>query len=222
MFGSVSPIINVADSFSIRSCVRMTRDKVRILFLVMLMLPLNTASAQKVKVGYDKSTDFSRFATYTWAEPAMPPVRRAMFASIVWRVDEQLQWKGFTKTSSNGDLTLIPAGGVEFGLSGGGVTPILPTYGGPPPAFNSTMWTGAGGASTARTYVPEGTLVLTFVERATNTVVWAGSVEQKLDAERQLKSAELVDKAVIKLVKQFPTKEELNTIPRVRPLACKL
>jgi hypothetical protein len=183
------------------------RDTFRILLPIMVMLSLNTASGQKVKVGYDKSTDFSRFTTYTWAEPAMPPVRPAMFASIVWRVDEQLQSKGFTKTSSNGDLTLIPAGGVEFGLSGGTVTPILPTYGGPPPAFNSTMWTGAGGASTAGTYVPEGTLVLTFVERATNTVVWTGFVKQKLDLERQQKSAELVDKAVVKLIKQFPQKK---------------
>jgi hypothetical protein len=165
---------------------------------------LTTAAAQKVKVGYDKSTDFSRFTTYSWTEPAMPPVRPALYASIVSLVDQQLHLKGFTKVGSNGDLTLIAAGGVDFGISGGASTPILPTYGGPPPAFNAGMWTGAGGPSTAGTYVPQGTLVLTFVDRTTNTVIWAGSVKQKLDIERKNESLELVDKAVIKLLKQFP------------------
>jgi hypothetical protein len=188
--------------------VNVIRITLQTLFLTTLALSPTTAAAQKVKVGYDKSTDFSRFLTYAWAEPAMPPVRPDLYASIVSLIDQQLHLKGLTKTSSNGDLTLIPAGGVDFGIAGGASTPILPTYGGPPPAFNATMWTGASGPSTAGTYVPEGTLALTFVDRATNTVVWAGSVKEKLDIERKNKSLELVDKAVIKLLKQFPQRRE--------------
>jgi len=181
---------------------------VNILLFAALALPLTTATAQKVKVGYDKSTDFSKFSTYSWTEPAMPPVRPELYASIVSLIDQQLHLKGLTKSPSDGDLTLMPAGGVDFGIAGGPSTPFLPTYGGPPPAFNAGMWTGAGGPSTAGTYVPEGTLVLTFVDRATNTVIWAGSVKQKLDIERKSKSLELVDKAVIKLLKQFPQRKE--------------
>jgi hypothetical protein len=69
------------------------------------------------------------------------------------------------------------------------------------------MWTGANGTSTAGTYVPEGTLLLTFVDRASNKVVWSGSVKQKLDIEKKNKSLELADKAVIKLLKEFPGKK---------------
>jgi hypothetical protein len=40
------------------------------------MVAVATVSfAQKVEVGYDKSTDFSKYKTYTRAEPAMPPTR---------------------------------------------------------------------------------------------------------------------------------------------------
>jgi hypothetical protein len=183
------------------------RSILQTLLLATLSLSITSATAQKVKVGYDKSTDFSRFATYSWTEPAMPPSRPALYASIVSLVDQQLHLKGFTKASSNGDLAVIPAGGVDFGIAGGASTPILPTYGGPPPAFNAGMWTGASGPSTAGTYVPEGTLVLTFVDRATNTVIWAGSVKQKLDLERKNESLELVDRAVIKLLKRFPQRK---------------
>ena len=43
----------------------------------------STAFAQKVNVGYDKSVDFSRYKTYTWAEPAMPPTRPMLYSTVV-------------------------------------------------------------------------------------------------------------------------------------------
>ena len=174
--------------------------------LLLKALGLTAASAQKVQVGYDKSTDVSKFTTYTWAEPGMPPQYPILFETVVSRVDEELRLKGFRRTSPNGDLTLSPSGGVEFGFAGAASTPILPTYGGFPPAFNATMWTGTT-FSTAGTYDTEPTLVLTFVNRATNTVVWAGSVTQKLDIDRKNKSLEFADKAVIELLKEFPQKK---------------
>lgn len=162
--------------------------------------------AQKVKVGYDKSTEFSKFKTYSWTEPAMPVTRPVVFEAIVARTDVELQAKGLTRVSKGGDLTLTPAGGIDVGFAGGPSTPILPTYSGPPPSINGGMWTGATGPSSAGTYVPEGTLVLTFVDRANNKIVWSGSVKQKLDIQQKNKSLELVDKAVTKLLKGFPGK----------------
>src|SRR5437899_12005163 len=89
----------------------------------------------------------------------------------------------------------MPSGGVNFGIAGEASTPYSPTYGGPPPMLNATMWTGPGGSSSAGTYVPEGTLVLTFVERDSNKVVWSGSVKQKLDIQKKTKSLELADRS---------------------------
>ena len=179
----------------------------RLLLLGALLTAPLPSTAQKIKVGYDKSTDFSKFKTYTWTEPAMPATRPVLFEAVVARVDADLEAKGFTKVPKDGDLMLTPSGGVDFGFAGIASTPIVPSYSGAPASINGGMWTGASGPSTGGTYVPEGTLVLTFIDRANNRVVWSGSVKQKLDIEQKNKSLELVDKAIIKLLRKFPGKK---------------
>jgi hypothetical protein len=183
------------------------KTTLHILLLAVISLGTTNAFAQKIKVGYDKGTDFSKFRTYTWAEPAMPAARPVLFEAVVARADVELQSKGLSRVPSGGDLTIMPSGGVDFGIAGEATTPYSPTYGGPPPALNGTMWTGSSGPSGAGTYVAEGTLVLTFVDRGSNTVVWSGSVKQKLDQQKKNKSLELADKAIIKLLKEFPGKK---------------
>ena len=176
--------------------------------IVVCILAMTSLScfAQKVKIGYDKATDFSKFKTYSWDEPAMPAVHPVAFEAIVARTDAELGKKGFTRVSKDADLIVTPAGGVDFGFAGVASTPILPTYGGPPPSMNGGMWTGATGPSNTGSYVSQGKLVLTFVDRANNRIVWSGSVKQNLDIQQKHKSLELIDKAVIKLMKPFPKK----------------
>jgi hypothetical protein len=185
----------------------MSVNKVFVLWLA-LAVPLTSAFAQKVKVGYDKSVDFSKFTTYSWLEPTAKAARPLLYDSIVSYVSYELELKGLKKTPSNGDLIVIPTGEVDFDLSGAAATPILPTFSGPPPSINATMWTGATGPSDAATWVPQGELVLTFVERSTNKEIWTGSVRQKLDSSDKAKSLDLVYRAIEKLLKQFPPKRK--------------
>ncbi len=171
------------------------------------MVALTTvALAQKVEVGYDKSVDFSKYKTYTRAEPAMPPTRPILYANVMGDIDGQLGSKGYSRVDKDGDLTLIPAGGIGFAIAVSSGAPVSSTFTGPPPAINATMWTGAQGGGELMPAVPEGTLVLEFVDRAANRVVWSGTVSQKLDIENKTKSLELASKAVTKLLKQFPPK----------------
>lgn len=172
----------------------------------LLGLISSSGFAQKVKVGYDKSVDFRKFTTYSWAQPATLPVFPALYQTVVASVDHQLQSKGLKRTENDADLILTPAGGVDFGFAGAASTPTAPTFGGPPAGYNATMWSGAG-PSSAGAWVTEGTLVLTFVDRINNKTVWSGSVKQKLDVDNKPKSLERADKAVIKLLKQFPGKK---------------
>jgi len=166
-----------------------------------------TALAQKVKVGYDKSVDFSRYKTYTWAQPEKPPTRPFLYATVVGSIQSTLSSKGLQRVDKNGDLTLIGACGVEYGNNVAAGTPIISAYMGSPPAINATMWTGTeGGSALMAPYVPQGTLILEFVDRSANQVVWTGSVAQKLDVEKKEKSLQLVDKAIMKLLKEFPPK----------------
>jgi uncharacterized protein DUF4136 len=183
------------------------KTTLHIFLLALISCGASFAFAQKVKVGYDKQTDFTKYKTYSWAEPAMPVTRPVLFEAVIARTDVELQSRGLSSVSSGGDLTIMPSGGVDFGIAGEAGTPYSPTYGGPPPTLNATMWTGATGISSAGIYVPEGTLILTVVDRASNKVVWSGSVKQKLDIQEKNKSLELADKAVIKLLKKFPSKK---------------
>jgi hypothetical protein len=164
-----------------------------------------SASAQKVKVGYDKSVDFSKYKTYTLAEPAMPPTRPVLYATVIRSIDGELSSKGLQRTDKNGDLTLQVAGGVDFGIAVSGGPPLTSSYGGAPPAMNATMWTGAGGTQgTLLPPVPDASLELEFVDRSANQIVWSGTVTQSLDMERKEESLELANKAVTKLLKRFP------------------
>jgi uncharacterized protein DUF4136 len=172
--------------------------------LLIASLPV-ISPAQKVKIEYDKGTDFLKFKSYTWAELTTAPSRPLLYWNIVTSVDAKLKTRGLTRTESNGDLILVPEGGVGLGFNVAAGTPILSTSTGPPPALDATMWTGASGSGNLMApYVAEGTLILTFVDRATNKVVWIGTVSQKLDIEKKNKSLELVEKSIVKLLKEFP------------------
>ena len=81
--------------------------------MFLVIMAITSATAQKIKVGYDKSVDFSRYKTYTVAEPGIQPTRPLLHASIVGSLDHELKSKGFARTESDGDLILIPEGGTE-------------------------------------------------------------------------------------------------------------
>jgi len=177
--------------------------------LLLLAACSSAGSAQKVKVGYDKSVDFSRYATYTWAPPGVPPTRPLLYLQVVGTIDEQLKSKGLRKTEQGGDLILVAMGGIDFGVNMPVGTPILPTYSGPPPSIDSGMWVGAWGFSGGTApLVPEGTLLLEFVDQHANKVVWGGSVSEKLDTERKDESLKRVENAITKLLSGFPPEKK--------------
>lgn len=166
------------------------------------------AFGQKVKIGYDKAADFSKYRTYTWAKPQTNPERPVLYDYVVKAVDAELRTKGLEKTESSGDLTLVPAGGIDYGSNLQAGTPVLPVYGGgPPPSMNATMWTGAQPAlGSSGPITAKGNLTLEFVDRQSNDVVWNGSVTQALDPTQKQESLILAEKAVVKLLKKFPPK----------------
>jgi hypothetical protein len=106
----------------------MKKIRSQLWFHLFLSALATTAFAQKLKVGYDKSVEFSRYKTYTGTEPAMPPTRPMLYATVVGSVEEELKNRGLQRVDKDGDLILIPAGGIEFGISGAAGHPCcLPT-----------------------------------------------------------------------------------------------
>lgn len=193
-----------------KTIIQMFRCSSRIFVTVICAMLIGTlAIAQKVNVGYDKSADFSRYRSYTWLEPGTQPSRPVLYAMIVGSIDHELKSKGLQRIDHDGDLILVPEGGIEFGLSSSLSSPILPTYNGPPPAMDATMWTGSSASvGSSAVYVPQGSLAVNFVDRSTNKVVWSGSVKVGLDIERKKKSLEKVDAAIAKMLKNFPPRRK--------------
>jgi Domain of unknown function (DUF4136) len=162
------------------------------------------SAAQKVKTGYDRTANFSVYKTYSWMPLSIPPAHPQIFDAIAGAIDQELKHKGFSHVDAGGDLILEYAGGIEsaFGVASG--APILPTYSNSPPAINSNTWKGSLGMPSAVAYVSTGTLELEFVDPKINKVVWRGTLKEKIDFERKKKTFQKIDKAIAKLLKEFP------------------
>jgi Domain of unknown function (DUF4136) len=151
--------------------------------------------AQKIKVGYDKSADFSKYKTYTWAKPQAPVAKPFLYENVVGEVDDDLKAKGLQRTDKDGDLTLVAAGGIGFGYN-------------MPPAFEMNVAYWSGEEDTAVLTAPlvaEGTLILTLVDRAQNKMIWRGTAKENVDPE-VAKSLPHIEKAIDKLLKEYPPK----------------
>jgi Domain of unknown function (DUF4136) len=160
--------------------------------------------AQKVKAGFDKTTDFSKYKSYSVQKPAHDPAMPLLYAHVVGSIEQELSAKGLTQVEKDGDLLLVMIGGMDYGLEavagsdcGNCKAPLLDPGDWP----GNTAPPGVGGKP-----VPKGIVELNFVDRATNKTVWTGWVEQKLDADKKSKSFDKADKAIQKLLKDFPPK----------------
>jgi len=172
--------------------------KCRRLFVALLMVVVVTpfSAAQKVKIGYDKSADFSKYKTYTWSKPDHPVERPQLFQTVVGTIDQDLQAKGLTRVPENGDLNLSASGGIDFGYN------ERPTA-----TMDPVMWQGQYGAPVLEaSLIGKGTLTLHFVDRGSNKLVWQGTVMQNMDPEQKNQDLVLAEKAVDKLLKAFPPK----------------
>lgn len=180
------------------------------LLLAFVLLFAPRGIAQKVKVGYDKSVDFSKYKSYSLQPPATPSSRPLVYASVVGTIQNELESKGLVNVAKDGDLTLIAAGDLGYGLSStegllsdsckncqAPLRDPRPWAGNPPPP------SGSSGKP-----APKGTLELSFVERESNKLVWSGTVVQKLDEDKKNESLQLIAAAITKLLTEFPPKRD--------------
>lgn len=176
--------------------------------LLLVLMPAACGFAQKVKVGYDKSADFSRYRSYTWNAPPITQNRPLLYANVIGAIRSELETKELVSKDKDGDLTLIAHGGIDYGFgSSSGVTDDS-CANCKKPLVDPMEWTGQmgppGGGGTG---LPKGTLELQFIDRASNKVVWSGTVVQKLDPNKKQQSLEKVNAAIHKLMMEFPPKK---------------
>ena len=168
--------------------------------LLLLLLTCSFALGQDVRSNYMPGTDFSKYHTYKWIniEGASHPNQIAD-AQIKQAVDAQLGAKGLTKTEGEqADLAIDYQVAVNqekqwnaYNMGGVG-------------------WRWGGGMATATSEtIHIGTLVLDMYDPSNKELIWSGRATKTLNPSKdQEKNQKNLDKAMKKLLKDFPPKQK--------------
>jgi hypothetical protein len=165
---------------------------------IALIVMVCTALAQDVRTNFMPGTDFTKFHSYKWVniEGGAHP-NQIVDQEIKQAVDSQLASKGLTKTEAEqADLFVGYQAAVNqekqwngYGMGGG------------------VRWGGMGTATSST--ISNGTLVLDMYEPTKKQLVWSGAVTKTLNpSSNPEKNQKNVDKAISKLLKNFPPKQK--------------
>jgi hypothetical protein len=170
-----------------------------LLCLVMLFTCVG-AQAQKIKVEYDKTIDFSQFRTFALdanQASAKPMLRLAILAVV----QNDLLKRGLKQVNDNPDLYVQAYGAIDSDFTANYHDPIYGS-GIPPINANINMWYGIPGTMTT-VVVHKGELVVDLIDAGHKKLVWRGVAKEKLSDKRE-KLLDQVNTAVEKLFQQYP------------------
>jgi Domain of unknown function (DUF4136) len=182
-----------------RQAIRTTVTKLG-LALVLAFVACTLTPAQDVSYNAMPGTNFSKYHTYKWVaiEGSSHP-NQIVDSQIKQSIDSQLAAKGFTKTDGDkADLFVGYQVSVDqekqwnaYGMGGG------PRWG----------MMGGGMATATSSSISVGTLVLDMYDPSTKQLVWTGRATKTLEpSNNQEKNQKNLDKAMQKLLKNFPPK----------------
>jgi len=175
-----------------------------LLFLTVVFACIG-AQAQKIKVEYDKSLDFSKFKTFALdanQATAKPMLRLAILAAV----QDDLIKRGLKQVNDNPDLYIQVYGAIDSDVTASYHDPI---YGSsiPPINANINMWYGIPGTMTT-VVVHKGELVVDVIDAAQKKLIWRGVAKEKLSSDNRQKLLDQVNTAVEKMFKQYPVAQK--------------
>jgi hypothetical protein len=140
---------------------RLPRVQLASLMYLVFALVSTCAQAQKIKVEYDKSIDFSHFRTYA-IDPVDNAPRPMLRLAIQAAVQDDLGKRGLTKVDSTPDLYVQMYGAIDTDYT---TTYFDPVYGSGIPPSNSRyqVWYSIPGTVTTVT-IPKGELIIDLVD----------------------------------------------------------
>jgi hypothetical protein len=176
---------------------KMKNQVLRMALATVAMLFVSTSvRSQDVRYNYMPGTNFAKYKTYKWVSiEGGSHSNQIVDSEIKQSVDSQLASKGLTKTDSDkADLYVGYQIAVDqekqwngYGMGGG------------------LRW--GGMASAQSSTISIGTLVLDMYDPGTKQLVWTGNATKTLDPSKsQQKNQKSLDKAMQKLLKNYPPK----------------
>ena len=164
------------------------------------MVIANATFAQKVTTDYNKSADFAQYKTFMWIkEPkTTDPL---MQQRVIDDVNSALAGRGLQLVTSNADLSIAAHEATKQEHT---LDTFYNGFGG--------GWRWGGGFGSATTTVNTyqvGTLVVDIFDARTKEAVWRGTSSETLSGKPQ-KNADNLNKAVVKMFKNFPPATKAN------------
>ncbi len=180
------------------------RSRLAFLLGALMMVTCVTMQAQKIKVEYDKSFDFSKYKTFGMdanKESAKPMLRLAILGAI----QDDLTKRGLQQVADNPDIFVQVYGATDHDFTTHYHDPL---YGGTIPSINSgiTLWHNIPGTNTT-VVIPKGTLVVDLIDARQKQLVWRGIAKQNL-SDRRDELLDQVNTAVEKMFQQYPVKKK--------------
>ncbi len=172
--------------------------------LLVAVLLISAAQAQKIKVEYDKNVDFSQFKTYAWDEFAHETNKPGLKIAIMAAVEHDLTARGLTKVDTNPDLRIAGYGAVDSDVSIS-YSDMYYGYGGIAPFDQSFLMWGAVPGSVTTVMVRKGQLIIDALDANKKKLVWRGMASGNLSDKRS-KLMDQVNTSVEKMFAQWPVK----------------
>jgi hypothetical protein len=167
--------------------------------LAVFALGAGAALAQDVNVNYVPGTDFTKYKTYKWVEiQGAEKPDQILDTQIKQAIDKALTAKGLAKAAGDtADLAI----GYQVALTQQQQWNTYSTGG-----YGARRYGGGMGTATSTT-INIGTVALDMYDAAAKELVWKGqaskTVSNEKDPEKRQKN---IDKAMAKLLKDFPPK----------------
>jgi len=178
--------------------------------VLLVMLAGTSAMAEKIRVHYDKSLDFSKFKTYGWA-PHGAVAHPMLALDAVGAVEAELNSRGLHKVAENPDLLIAFYGAVDSEVSMTSNNPIYNATGGIPP-FDPSMtspgdslyWDGYYGNSVV--IVHPGQLIIDLIDYKSKKLAWRGFASEAISQNNPDKLMDETNSTIKKLFKEYPVK----------------
>ena len=169
--------------------------------LLLGLMAVGTANAQKVEVDHNPATNFSQYKTFMWINHPTVKEDPLMEQRIIDAVDAALTAKGLQQVSEGADLGIAVHAATREQHS---IETFYDGFGG---GWGWHRWGGLGVGEAITTEHPYtvGTIVVDLFDGRTKQLVWRGVATDTL-AEKPEKDTKKIEKAVEKLFKDFPPK----------------
>src|ERR1700732_1357946 len=168
-------------------------QKVMFVLIGMVYLFADRASAQQVKIDYDRSANFGQYHTYLWEQvKTQDPLDVDRIKSSV---NAALAAKGWTQVDSGGDVWALA---IETPRNHQTLNTYYDGFGG---GWGCRGFGGMGEATTTTETYKVGTLVVDLFDAKTKQLVWRGNSSDTLsnNSDKNIKN---MDKDVQKMLKQ--------------------